>query len=119
MQSPDGKLSLSFGLTSDGEPTYQLSFGEKAVVHKSKLGITLKDQPAFSKGFTAVKIDQSRKDETWKPVWGEVKQIRNHYNELAVTLQQAAHNNRRLIITETNGISGRSQMSRRDSQISP
>lgn len=98
IHSPDGKLSLAFGLTSDGEPTYQLSFGEKPVVHKSKLGIELKDQPGFSKGFTAVKIDKSRKDETWAPVWGEVKQIRNHYNELAVTLQQAAHNNRRLIL---------------------
>jgi hypothetical protein len=27
-------------------------------------------------------------DENWKPVWGEVAQIRNHYNELAVTLNQ-------------------------------
>jgi hypothetical protein len=29
-----------------------------------------------------------RLDENWKPVWGEVAQIRNHYNELAVTLNQ-------------------------------
>jgi hypothetical protein len=36
--------------------------------------------------FTITKVDSSTKDETWKPVWGEVSQIRNHYNELVVTL---------------------------------
>ena len=82
MQSPDGKLSLSFALTADGEPTYQLSFGGRPVLQKSKLGIELKDQPAFTKGFTIVKADTSQTDETWEPVWGEVKQIRNHYKEL-------------------------------------
>ena len=78
IQSPDGKLSLSFGLTGDGEPTYQLSFGERPVVQRSKLGIELKDQPALTKGFTIVKADTAQTDETWEPVWGEVKQIRNH-----------------------------------------
>jgi glucan 1,4-alpha-glucosidase len=98
IQSPDGRLSLSFAMTADGEPTYQLSFEGRPVLQKSKLGIELKDQPAFIKGFTIVKADTSQADETSEPVWGEVKQIRNHYKELTVTLQQAAHNNRRMIL---------------------
>ena len=98
IQSPDGKLALAFGLTGDGEPTYQLSFGSKPVVQKSRLGVELKDLPALTKGFTIVKADTSQKDEIWEPVWGEVKQIRNHYSELTVALQQAAANNRRMII---------------------
>ena len=98
VQSPDGKLSLSFGLNGEGEPTYDLSFGGKPVVQKSRLGIELKELPSFTKGFTIVKADSSQKDETWAPVWGQEKQIRNHYKELAVTLQQASVNNRRMII---------------------
>ena len=98
IQSPDGKLSLSFVLTSEGEPTYHLSFQGKPVLQKSRLGIELKEQPAFVKGFTIVKADTSQADETWEPVWGEVKQIRNHYKELTVTLQQPAHKNRTMII---------------------
>jgi len=98
IQSPDGRLSLFFALTSDGEPTQQLSFKGRPVLQKSKLGIELKDQPAFTKGFTIVSADTSQADETWEPVWGEVKQIRNHFKELTVTLQQAAHKNRRMII---------------------
>ena len=98
IQSPDGKLSLSFALSGEGEATYQLSFAGRQVLQKSKLGIELKDQPSFTKGFTIVKADTSQKDETWEPVWGEVKQIRNHYKELTVTLQQAAQKNRMMII---------------------
>lgn len=98
VQSPNGKLSLSFGLNNDGEATYQLSFGGRAVVKKSKLGIEMKDQPAFINGFTIVKADTSETDETWEPVWGEVKRIRNQYRELTVTLQQAAFKNRRILI---------------------
>lgn len=98
MQSPNGKLSLSFALTTDGQPTYQLSFNGKPVIQQSRLGVELKDAPTFTNGFTIVKSDTAQKDETWQPVWGEVKQIRNHYNELAVTLSQAAVNNRQLIL---------------------
>lgn len=98
IQSPDGRLSVSFALTGDGEPTYQLSFAGKSVIKKSTLGIELKDLPAFTKGFTIAKADTSETDDTWEPVWGETKQIRNHYKELAVTLQQASVNNRRMII---------------------
>ena len=38
--------------------------------------------------FSIVNEKVSEFDETWQPVWGETKNIRNHYNELAVTLQQ-------------------------------
>ncbi|HEY5703992.1 MAG TPA: glycoside hydrolase family 97 protein [Terrimicrobiaceae bacterium] len=98
IQSPDGRLSLSFALTENGAPAYELSFGGKSVIKNSKLGIELKDQPSFFDGFTIVKADTSQKDESWEPVWGEVKQIRNHYRELAVTLEQKSINNRKLII---------------------
>ncbi len=98
VKSPDGKLSLSFGLSGDGEPTYMLSIDGKPVVQKSRLGIELKEQPGLTKGFTIVKAEPSQMDETWAPVWGEEKQIRNHYRELAVTLQQASVNSRRMII---------------------
>ena len=98
IESPDRRLTLSFGLTGDGEPTYQLSFKGKPIIQKSKLGIQLKDQPSFAGGFTLVKNTTSTTDETWEPVWGEVKRIRNHYTELAITLSQTAHNNRSMII---------------------
>jgi glucan 1,4-alpha-glucosidase len=98
LQSPNGKLSLSFGLTNDGEPWYQLTMQGKPVIQKSLLGIELKNQPAFTKGFTHANTQTTQTNETWQPVWGEVKQIVNHYNELEVTLQQKEVKDRMLVI---------------------
>jgi glucan 1,4-alpha-glucosidase len=89
IESPSGRLALTFELTGEGEPAYQLSFGGRAVVKRSRLGLELKGGPILAKGFTVMKSDTAQADETWEPVWGEVKQIRNRYRELAVTLRQA------------------------------
>lgn len=89
LSSPDKRLTLTFTLSPDGAPAYQLSLDKKPVVLKSKLGIELKDAPALTQGFKLLKAETATADETWEPVWGEVKSIRNQYNELAVTLEQA------------------------------
>jgi hypothetical protein len=88
IQSPNESLTLTFSLSPAGEPTYQINLGKKAVILPSKLGIEVKDQPSFIKGFTVAKVESSLVDESWNPVWGEVKTIRNHYRELKITLQQ-------------------------------
>ena len=82
-------LSITFTLLSDGTPTYSLTYKEKDVIKPSKLGLELKnDEKSLLNDFTIVNSQTSTFDETWKPVWGEVSTIRNHYNELAVTLNQ-------------------------------
>lgn len=88
LKSPDGQLKMNFKLAADGTPTYDLTFKNKPVVKTSKLGLELKNAPALMNGFEKVKDATSTFDETWTPVWGEVKQIRNHYNELLVELKQ-------------------------------
>ncbi|WP_345210835.1 glycoside hydrolase family 97 protein [Mucilaginibacter gynuensis] len=88
--SPDKNLTLTFGLQTGGVPTYQLTYKKKDVIKTSKLGLETKDVPSFLDGFTITKTEQSTFDESWNPVWGEQKTIRNHYNELLVTLSQKA-----------------------------
>lgn len=88
--SPNGLLKLNFSLSSKGEPTYELSYKNKVVIKPSTLGLELKNEPGLMNGFVLTDAKTSTFDETWTPVWGEVKQIRNHYNELAVTLNQKA-----------------------------
>ncbi len=86
--SPSGNLSLNFKLTTAGEPVYRLAYKNKTVVEESKLGFEIKDQPELRTAFAITDTKTDEKNETWNPVWGEVKTIRNHYRELAVTLQQ-------------------------------
>jgi hypothetical protein len=71
-------------------PTYQLNYKQKEVIKTSKLGLETKDVPSFLDGFTVTKSEQNTFDESWNPVWGEQKTIRNNYNELVVTLTQKA-----------------------------
>lgn len=95
--SPNGQLQLNFSVNSQGEPVYELFYKGKAVIKPSKLGLELKNDPGLMNGFTLADTQTSTFDETWEPVWREVKQIRNHYNEMAVTLDQKAQD-RNIII---------------------
>ncbi len=89
LASPNGNLSLNFKLTKRGEPVYSLSYKGAAVVKESKMGFALKDQPSLQEFFNIIDTKTDQRDESWNPVWGEVKTIRNNYRELAVTLKQA------------------------------
>ena len=96
VSSPNGNVCLTFSL--DGtRPQYELTYKKRPVVLPSHLGLELAKDKHASKGtnetdlmdrFQVVDIQQTEFDETWEPVWGETKTIRNHYNEMAVTLQQ-------------------------------
>ncbi len=119
LTSPDGNLVMNFSLNEKGCPTYDLTFKDKTVIKPSKLGLELKredankqtdfeatghkDQNVLDKksnlmsGFTVRDTRTSTTDETWRPVWGEESVIRNHYNELEVTLNQP-ENDRYIII---------------------
>ncbi|GEM53127.1 glycoside hydrolase family 97 protein [Empedobacter brevis] len=108
LKSPNGDFVMDFSLSKDGKPTYQLKYKGKDVVKPSHLGFEFKtkhkemdfavqdrveDEKAkdianFLSGFTIVDTKTSTVDETWKPVWGEVDKIRNHFNELAVAVSQ-------------------------------
>lgn len=97
VKSPDGNVSVHFSLTGNGVPTYEMTYKGKAVVKPSHLGLELAKIKQASKGmnetdlmegFTETGSKTSTFDETWKPVWGEVAEVRNHYNELEVGLSQ-------------------------------
>lgn len=90
--SPSGKVAVQFSLSKIGEPTYQVDYKEKRVVCPSLLGLDLADQEDLLAGFEVIGSSTSTFDETWQPVWGENRDIRNHYNELLVELRQPATN---------------------------
>ena len=89
MQSPDGRMELRFMLV-DGCPQYALYRDGKPVVLPSKMGFTLEWRDDLAHAFVLKDLERSTFDEVWQPVWGEEANIRNHYNELLVTLEQPA-----------------------------
>ncbi len=108
LKSPDGKFVMNFSLQENGTPSYTLTYKGKVVIKPGKLGLELKSDAQKSgagnevdmvqksvnpkaslfDNFTIADTKTSAFDESWNPVWGEVKTIRNHYNEMAITLDQ-------------------------------
>lgn len=85
--SPDGNVSVDVDVVG-GKPTYSMTYKNKPVIKSSTMGLELTDAPDLLDGFQIVGTETDSKDETWQPVWGENKDIRNHYNELLVELNQ-------------------------------
>ena len=106
IKSPNGNIELNFSVDNTGRPFYEMTYKGKAVVKPSFLGLELAKDKHASKGqqetdlmdgFTISKEDTSEFDETWQPVWGETKDIRNHYNEYVAVLQQQSQQREILI----------------------
>ena len=91
-----GNVSLTFALAADGQPTYTVSHGTRAAIKPSRLGIALAEGAGFEGPMVVTGSETTSVDETWQPVWGEVKSIRNHYQQLTVHLRQPAATGRRL-----------------------
>ena len=96
VKSPNGNIVVTFDVV-DGRPVYSMTYKGRDVVRPSHLGLELAKDKHASAGlnehdlmgdFTLVSERTSSFDETWQPVWGETRDIRNHYNEYAATLTQ-------------------------------
>ena len=112
LKSPSGNMEMTFHLTAEGTPQYALNYGDQKVILPSNLGFEFRGvlkaqelvfnqdgtiskedrQPCYSfyDGFAVESVETATFDETWEPVWGEEKEIRNHYNELLVHLVQTS-----------------------------
>ncbi len=89
VSSPDGSIRVNFELQGT-VPTYSVTYQGKPIILPSRLGYDLDKKADLLDGFTLLNEEHSTFDETWTPVWGENREIRNHYNELLVCLAQTA-----------------------------
>ena len=88
--APGGKVTLHFDVV-DGRPTYDMSFKGKTVIKPSTLGLELIGSTDLMDKFEVKNVTVTDFDETWQPVWGENKTIRNNYREMLVELAQPPH----------------------------
>jgi alpha-glucosidase len=95
--SPDSTLRLAFAVDSTSDEHgclfYTLSYKNRTVVRKSRLGIVTVDLPSWVNGFSVAGNTRRAVDETWKPVYGERSTVRNRYNECTIDLLTDNHTN--------------------------
>lgn len=85
-----GRMNVAFRVNEMGMPVYSVTFGDKEIIRPSALGLTLVNHDDFSTGFEWIGTDSNSIDETWKPVWGETSEIRDHHKQFTVHLKQRA-----------------------------
>ena len=91
-------ITLSVSMNANGTPVYSIAYKNKTIVSPSQLGFSLADDNNFHSGFEVIGSEISSFDQTWQPIWGEVKNIRNHYKQVTLHLKQKNGNHRLLDI---------------------
>lgn len=88
VSSPNQKITAEFSIDEEGAIFYSLYFKKNLVIDKSRLGLIFKEAD-FSNGFSKI-TDFNFKyiKDKWKPVWGEVAEITDEYNQLIIHLEK-------------------------------
>ncbi|MCU0470021.1 MAG: glycoside hydrolase family 97 protein [Arcicella sp.] len=87
ISSPNNTVSVRVSVANNGEATYEVFYKDKIIIEPSSLGFSLNKPKITLQKFEVIAVDSSVFDETWKPVWGEVSSIRNHYKQLKIRLK--------------------------------
>ena len=98
LQSPNGKYQFTFS-QKDGKLMYSLNYANKPVVEEGELGVNIDNHlvesamgipvdnsSVWTKGMEVTSVERRSEDNTWKPVYGEYAQMRDHYNEMTIHL---------------------------------
>ena len=86
IDSPGKVLRLGVTLNGEGRPGYTIARHGAPIVGESRLGFIFADARKFERSFTLAGKTTRSFDQTWEQPWGERRFVRNHYNELRVTL---------------------------------
>ena len=106
LSSPNGKYQFVFS-QKDGKLTYRLDYAGKQVVEEGELGVNIDNHlvesamgipvdtnRVWTKGMEVTSVEHRSEDNTWKTVYGEYSQIRDHYNEMTLHLMKGGkHDN--------------------------
>src|SRR5215471_5989753 len=87
LSSPGHITELKIYHQPDGQIKYGVYYKQKFFIKPSGLGMKLSKPDALLNKFDILQTGNRDFDETWKPVWGEVSSIRNHYRELTLQLK--------------------------------
>jgi glucan 1,4-alpha-glucosidase len=82
-----GKVKIVFTLDKSGSPMYGVSYSDKPVILPSQLGFKLNVDSQFYTSFQIIGTEKNSFDQTWQTVWGETRNVRNHYEELVIHMQ--------------------------------
>lgn len=99
VSSPNGNIKVHFAISPKGQAGYSVFYKEKMIIDTSYLGFDFKDRASMLYNFTIVETSATTVDEEWEMPWGEQAKVKNHYNELKVSLEETTEKGRKLNLT--------------------
>lgn len=87
LQSPNAEIEIKLGLSNDNQPWYAVLHKSTSVIDTSIIGFSFANAPTFFDNLTITKTTFSQQHTSWKPIWGQQKEIENKYNQTTVTLK--------------------------------
>ncbi|MCX7049073.1 MAG: glycoside hydrolase family 97 N-terminal domain-containing protein [Candidatus Sumerlaeota bacterium] len=88
IQSPDGKIKVSFEVKG-AQPYWDVAYGSNKFIENGLLGVVFSSD-TLSGSYTMIGAERATANTTWKPVWGSWSELKDHYNELTIKLQETA-----------------------------
>jgi len=95
--SPDGRNVVMVD-THDGKLYYLVQRDGRPLLTPSLLGFEFRGAPALRDGLRIVDSSRDAVDETWTQPWGEVSRIRDHHNELKVSVTETGPPDRKFTV---------------------
>ncbi|HXG96177.1 MAG TPA: glycoside hydrolase family 97 protein [Gemmatimonadales bacterium] len=95
--SPDGRNQVVVA-THDGKLFYAVWRDGRPLLTPSMLGFEFRGAPPLRDGLRIVDSSRSTFDTTWTQPWGEVSRIRDHHNELKVSVAETGPPDRKFTI---------------------
>ncbi len=93
----DNRICLKLML-DNGKFYYEIFKDKKPLVKRSSLGIALGQNDFLGKGLLLIRTNEKTVDDTWEPLWGEERQIRNQYKEIALYFAEKAATKRLITV---------------------
>lgn len=93
--SPDARIGVEVTTDNEGRASYAVSRDGRAVIAPSGLGMMFTDAPKFERNLSIVDPRTRSHDERWELPWGERRHMRDHHNELRLTLAETSGPKRR------------------------
>ena len=81
IQSPDGKIQVSFGINDSSAIFYSVDFEDSILIQNSQLGFQFQDKPDFGKNLKIVSFSEMEVNQSWNPVYGERSEVKDIYNQ--------------------------------------
>ncbi|QGY44742.1 alpha-glucosidase [Maribellus comscasis] len=94
VQSPDGKIKVDFWIDEISDNHYSVNYEGETIVLPSFIGYQLEDGSKIGTNVEIVSFSEMEVNQSWKPVYGELAEVPDVYNQTTIRLKETTEQSR-------------------------